>query len=150
MWQRRRSPRSARRRFRPSRWGGTRWRHCWDCWPTRRHRSRTSCLRRRSWTAAARHPPGAGTRRGGELAVALRRGYGMVHCWLVPPVQVYRSSWGPLAVDWALSSTHLAVFRPDVIGPVGPPPPPPAEVTDRLSNWSVWEPLVPKPPLPVE
>ena len=61
-----------------------------------------------------------------------------VHCWLAPPLQSHIWILVPLAVDWALSSTHLAVFRPDVIGPVGPPPPPPAEVTDRLSNWSVW------------
>ena len=42
----------------------------------------------------------------------------------------------PLALEFELSSTHLAVLSPAMIGPLGVAEP--RAVTDRLSNWSVW------------
>src|SRR2546430_17723994 len=56
--------------------------------------------------------------------------------WWAPPLQSHIWILVPSAEDWPLSSTHLALLTPAVIGPVSPPLDPPTGVTDRLSNCS--------------
>ena len=55
------------------------------------------------------------------LAVDLQGAVGAtVHCWLTPPVQSHIWILLPLAVEKALSSTHLELLTPETIGPVAP------------------------------
>ena len=60
----------------------------------------------------------------------------MVQFCAAVPLQSHISILVPLALELELSSTHLAVLSPAMIGPVGVAGP--RAVTDRLSNWSVW------------
>ena len=67
-------------------------------------------------------------------------------CAVASPLQSHICTFVPLVVDPPLTSTHSAVSSPAMIGPVGVAEP--ARVTDRLSNWSVWYPDVPRPTMP--